>query len=119
MAKTHRTLALIALLSSAPLYTGIAAAQPAGAADRAATTAPSEPLRMNRTGDATNTAPHVSSSAPATPMPMNLPDEAKASEVKGEYGIGVAGLVLGTLLVAALVAAGFYFMTRRSWSASH
>lgn len=120
MAKTHLTLALVTLLSSAPLVAGVAAAEPAGASDRAATTVPSEPMRMNRTGDTSSgTVPNVDQRAPATPVPMNLPDEAKASEVKGEYGIGIAGLILGTLLVAAVVAAGFYFLTRRSWSASH
>jgi hypothetical protein len=121
MAKAHFTLALATLLSSAPLLAGVAAAQqPSAAPDRAATTVTSEPLRMNRTGDTPASAvPNVDLSAPATPVPMNLPDEAKASEVKSEYGIGVAGLVLGTLLVAAIVIAGFYFMSRRSWSASH
>jgi hypothetical protein len=120
MAKAHFTLALVTLLSSAPLLAGVAAAEPAAASDRAATTATSEPLRMNRTGDTPASAvPNVDLSAPATPVPMNLPDEAKASEVKSEYGIGVAGLVLGTLLVAAIVIAGYYFMSRRSWSASH
>jgi hypothetical protein len=120
MAKAHLTLALATLLSSAPLFAGVAAAQPAAAPDRAATTVTSEPLRMNRAGDTPASAvPNVDLSAPTTPVPMNLPDEAKASEVKSEYGIGVAGLVLGTLLVAAIVIAGFYFMSRRSWSASH
>jgi hypothetical protein len=120
MAKTQLTLALVTLLSSASLLAGAAAAEPTAAPDRAATTVTSEPLRMNRTGDTPATpVPNVDLSAPATPVPMNLPDEATTNEVKGEYGIGVAGLVLGTLLVAAIVVAGFYFLSRRSWSASH
>ena len=120
MAKTHLTLALVTLLSSAPLVAGSAAAQPAAAPDRATTTLPSEPPIMNRTGGTSSSAaPNTDLSVPATPVPMNLPDEAKASEVKGEYGIGVAGLVLGTLLVAGIVVAGLYFLTRRSWSTSH
>lgn len=120
MAKTQLTLALVTLLSSAPLLAGVAAAEPAGTADRAPTTVQSEPLRMNRAGETPASAvPNVDLSAPATPVPMNLPDEAKATEVKGEYGIGIASLILGTLFVAAIVVAGFYFLTRRSWSASH
>jgi hypothetical protein len=49
---------------------------------------------------------------------MNLPDDATAGEVKGQYGIGMVGLVLGTVLIALIVVGALYFITRRNWSAS-
>ena len=118
MARKHLTFALVTLLSGAPLLTGIALAEPAGARDRTATpTMPSEPHGGNPAGAPTPPVPNVDQSAPTTPMPINLPDEAKTSEVKGQYGLGIAGLILGTVLITAFIGAGVYFMTRRSWSA--
>jgi hypothetical protein len=124
------TLALVTALSSAPLVTaGVALAEPTGMPDRAAepappTRAPSDTGRSDSvTTTVHRTAPApvsgAASSAPTTPMPLNLPDEATANEVKGQYGIGIASLIIGTLLVAAIVAGLFYIISRRSWSASH
>lgn len=101
MRRIHLTLALATLLGSAPL------AAPAFAA---------EPAHVTMS---TSAAPGVDLSAPATPIPMNLPDDATADEVSGQYGIGIAGLIMGTLLVAAIVVGGFYVVSRQSWSASH
>ena len=63
-------------------------------------------------------APRVESSVPPTPVPMNLPDEAKATEVKNEYGYGIAGLIIGTLLVATVIIGAVFLISRRSWSTS-
>jgi tetrahydromethanopterin S-methyltransferase subunit B len=61
---------------------------------------------------------NAQSSAPTTPTPLSLPDDANASEVQGQYGIGVAGLILGTVFIAALVVGVLYVVSRRSWSTS-
>jgi hypothetical protein len=42
----------------------------------------------------------------ATPVRMNLPDDAEQDEVRGEIGIGVTGLVLGALLLVAIIVGG-------------
>jgi hypothetical protein len=52
-------------------------------------------------------------------MPMNLPDEAKTSEVKSEYAIGIAGLVLGGVFLAAIIVGVLFIVSRRSWSTTH
>jgi hypothetical protein len=121
------TLALCTLLSSAPLaIPGVALAEPAGTPDRSAQAAP--PSRSpTDTGNTTTTIHRdrpppvrdVDSMAPTTPMPMNLPDEAKASEVKNQYAIGMAGLVIGGLFLVALVVGLLFIISRRSWSATH
>jgi hypothetical protein len=134
MARTRHRLALCLLLSGTPvLGASVAAAQAAGTPERpssAAAPAGSQPL--NRTGTDTSAASNVTGNvtgnvspvrpdmpAPATPMPLNLPDDAKQSEVKGEYAFGVASLIFGTLLVAAIVVGGLYVLSRRSWSTQH
>jgi hypothetical protein len=61
----------------------------------------------------------IESITPVTPMPMNLPDEATTSEVKNEYAIGVAGLIIGGVLLAALVVGVLFIISRRSWSTTH
>lgn len=133
MARIPFSLALVTLLSSTPLVTtGIALAEPAGMPDRTAsetappTRSPTDTSPTDTNGVVTTVhrtmgapAPNVESSAPATPFPMNLPDDATASEVKGEYGIGMAGLIFGTVLVAAIVVGVLFFISRRSWSTSH
>jgi hypothetical protein len=126
MARTHHTLALLTLLASAPLVTAVATAaqsptSTSTATDRAAPTAPVDTMRVQRSNadPAAPTSPQTDLGTPTTPVPMNLPDEATSSEVKGEYGIGVAGLVLGTLVFAAIVVGALYFIARRSWSHSH
>jgi hypothetical protein len=121
------TLALCTLLSSAPLaIPSLALAEPAGTPDRSAQAAP--PSRSpTDTGNTTTTVHRdlpmpvrdVESIAPATPMPMNLPDEAKASEVKNEYAIGMAGMVIAGVFVTALVVGLLFIISRRSWSATH
>jgi hypothetical protein len=120
------TLALCTLLSSAPLVgSRLALAEPAGTPDRAAQAAP--PSR-SPTDTGTTTTVHrdlpmpargVESITPATPMPMNLPDEAKASEVKNQYAIGIAGLVIGGVFLTALVVGLVFIISRRSWSTTH
>jgi hypothetical protein len=120
MPRRHITLAFATLLASAPLVAaGAAAAESTGQPDRATTTAPATTPRGNDDGRKVAPVPNVESSAPATPMPMSLPDRASADEVKGEYGIGIAGLIIGTMLVVALVVGTLYVISRRSWSASH
>jgi hypothetical protein len=125
MARTHHTLALLTLLSSAPLVTTLATAAQSptstSATDRATPAAPVDSMRVQRsnTDPAAPTSPQTDLGTPATPVPMNLPDEATSSEVKGQYGIGVAGLILGTLLFAAVVVGALYFIARRSWTHSH
>jgi hypothetical protein len=122
MPRMPLTLALCTLLSSAPLVSpGLALAEPAGTPDRAAQTAP--PSRSpTDTGNTTTTvhrtlpARGIDSITPSTPMPMDLPDEAKASEVKNEYAIGMAGLVIIAVFLTALVVGLLYIISRRSWS---
>jgi len=127
MHRTRLTLALVTLLASAPLAASVAVAEPAGMPDRAAAE-PAPPSRSPTDDGNVTTTVHrtvplpargIESSAPSTPIPMNLPDEAKASEVKGQYAIGMAGLIFGTLLVAALVVGVLFIVSRRSWSTSH
>jgi len=128
MARTRPTLALCMLLSGAPLLAaGSAVAEPAGTPERSAAAAPAEatpaPPGTPRTG---TTSPSNSGlgvqrdmAVPATPIPMNLPDDAKQSEVRGETGIGVAGLILGALVVVAIVVGGLFLVSRRNWSTQH
>lgn len=121
MARTRPTLALCMLLSGAPLLAvGSAVAEPAGTPEPAAA-APAVPADMGRTGSPSNSNLGVQRdmAVPATPMPMNLPDDAKQSEVRGETGIGVAGLVLGALVVVAIVVGGLFLVSRRNWSTQH
>jgi hypothetical protein len=121
------TLALCTLLSSAPLITPrLALAEPAGSPDRSAQAAPASrsPTDSGNTmttvhRDLPMPARDVGSITPATPMPMNLPDEAKTSEVKNEYAIGMAGLIIGGVFLAALVVGLLFIISRRSWSATN
>jgi hypothetical protein len=127
MPRMPATLALCTLLSSAPLVApSLAFAEPAGTPDRSAQAAPSS-RSPSDTGNTTTTIHRnvplptrdVESITPATPMPMNLPDEAKASEVKNEYAIGMAGLVIGAVFLVALVVGLLFIIGRRSWSTTH
>ena len=127
MPRLSITLALCTLLSSAPLLTpSLALAEPAGTPDRPAQAAPASRSPTD-TGDTTTTVHRnlpmptrsVESLTPVTPMPMNLPDEAKASEVKNEYAIGMAGLVIGGVFLVALVVGLLFIISRRSWSTTH
>lgn len=127
MPRMSITLALCTLLSSAPLLApSLALAEPAGTPDRPAQTAPASRSPTD-TGDTTTTVHRnlpmptrsVESLTPVTPMPMNLPDEAKASEVKNQYAIGMAGLVIGGLFFVALVVGLLFIISRRSWSTTH
>jgi hypothetical protein len=122
MVRRHITLAFATLLASASLVGApLAATESAGPPDRAITTAPAESTKVRGSdeGSKATRVPSVESSAPVTPMPMSLPDNANANEVRGQYGIGIAGLILGTLLLAAVVVGGLYVISRRSWSTSH
>jgi len=125
MSRMPITLALCTLLG-APLVTPhLALAEPAGTPDRAAQAA--SPSRSpSDTGNATTVqrdapmpARGVESNSPHTPMPMNLPDEAKASEVKGQYAMGIASLVIAGVFLAALVVGVLFIIGRRSWSTTH
>lgn len=124
MRRMPSTLFICALLSSAPLLTpSLALAEPAGTTERSAAQ-PASPSRSP--GDMSNgvardaiTVPGVQSTAPTTPMPLNLPDEATAKEVQSEYAIGVTSLIIGGLLIAAIVIGVLLMISRRSWSASH
>jgi hypothetical protein len=122
MARRHITLAFATLMASSPLVgAAAAAAESMAPPDRAATTVRAESTKLSGNDEGSKVArvPNVESSAPATPMPMSLPDNANANEVKGQYGIGIAGLIIGAVLIVALVVGGLYFISRRSWSASH
>lgn len=127
MRRTPLMLALVTLLSSAPLTTSVALAEPPGTPERAGA-APSAPTPSatddgNIATSVHRTAPQpvrgIESTTPATPVPMNLPDDANASEVENQYGVGLAVLIIGTVLIAALVVGLFLFISRRSWSTSH
>jgi hypothetical protein len=120
------TLALCTLLSSAPLLAAHSAlAEPAGTPDRSALPAPPSPSPTNTgttttaRGDSPMAARGIESITPVTPMPMNLPDEATTSEVKNEYAIGVAGLIIGAVLLTALAVGLLFLVSRRSWSTTH
>jgi hypothetical protein len=52
-----------------------------------------------------------------TPIQQNLPDTASAEEVQGEYGWGLATLILGGVLVVALVVGLLISFNRKSSSA--
>jgi hypothetical protein len=113
MAGTRPTLALCLLLSGAPLL---------AAADEPAPAVPAERPRLNLApSNGSPNAPTVTVerdlAVPATPMPMNLPDEAKQNEV--EVGFGTATLVIGALLTAAIVIGALFLISRRNWSAQH
>jgi hypothetical protein len=115
MARTTTSFALAALLASAPLA---AAAAPVGSPDRPAA---AESVRFEHAAapPVTGAVPNVDSAAPTTPVPMNLPDDATANEVQGQYAIGIVSLVIGALVLAALVVGGLYILARRSWTTSH
>ena len=112
MVRTHHTLALITLLSGTPLIALGAQDSPAPS-PAAARTAPAGDER-------TNVEPRAPTprSAPVTSAPM-LPDEAASPELGGQYGLAVAGLVIGTVLIAGAVVGAIYVISRRSWSHSH
>jgi predicted PP-loop superfamily ATPase len=118
MARTRTTLALCMLLSGAPLLAASAAA------DERAAVAPANGPQSNLAPGGSNTsAPAVvverDLAVPATPVPMNLPDEAKQSEVKKEMGFGVSTLIVGAVLTAAIVIGALFLISRRNWSAQH
>ena len=127
MARTRPTLALCMVLAGAPLLAaGSALAEPATTPERSAATAPVEATNGNTGLTNAGTSPSHTTvtvqrdmAVPATPVPLNLPDDAKQSEVRGEMGIGVAGLVLGALLVVAVVVGGLFLVSRRNWSTQH
>jgi hypothetical protein len=52
-----------------------------------------------------------------TPIQQNLPDTASTQEVQGEYGWGLATLILAGALAVALVVGLFVTFSRKSWSA--
>jgi hypothetical protein len=39
--------------------------------------------------------------------------------VKNEYAIGVAGLIIGAVLLAAVAVGLLFIVSRRSWSTTH
>ena len=118
MAPRHITLAFATLVASAPLIGATAAAdQPVPG--RAQTTEQTEATQVYRTNERVPAVPNVDLNVPATPMPMDLPDRVRAGELENEYAIGVAGLIIGAVFIAAIVIGALYFVSRRSWSAQH
>jgi hypothetical protein len=105
MARTTTSFALAALLASAPLVAAAAPDRPAAA----------ESMRFERAAPSPATTGPSESSAPTTPMPLNLPDEATTQEVQSQYAIGIATLVIGTLVLAAIVVGALYIVARRTW----
>jgi hypothetical protein len=118
MAPRHITLAFATLLASAPLIGANAAAQQPGP-ERAQTTERTESPQVYRTNDRVPAVPNVDPSVPTTPMPMSLPDRVGANEIENEYGVGVAGLIIGAVFIAAIVIGALFLISRRSWSTQH
>ena len=120
MARMHRTLALVTVLGISPLLCSAlasAAPEPPPATAVSSAPAPSDPATQR--SSLLDPLRRVESHAPATPMPMNLPDNATAEEIQGEYALGIARLILGTLFVAALMLGAFYIVARQTWSTQH
>lgn len=115
MARMHRILASITLLGTSPLL----CAALSSAAPEAPAAVSSSPARLDQAAQRRSPLDplrRAEPNAPATPMPMNLPDNATAEEIQGEYAIGIASLIVGTLFVAALMLGAFYVVERQSWS---
>lgn len=114
MARIHRACLLSAVLLGAPHV-----ADSALAAQASQTTA--TPEAPSAAGEAAPVQPfqRVEPNVPPTPMPLSLPDPARAAEVRNEYGFGLATLIAGAVLVAAVIYGLVYFAVRRSWSATH
>jgi hypothetical protein len=118
MVRMHRAVLLTAALSGTPLLsTGFAFAAPpesAPAASAAArSTAPGEPAPVQIVSRMEQ--PNV----PPTPMPMSLPDPARASEIKDEYGFGIFTLIAWAVTIGAVVLGLVYIAMRKSWSGAH
>ena len=116
MLRLHPTIALVTVLGSTPLLcSAFARAAPAPSVVAPAAggeqTAPSAAWR--------GTSPRLEPSAPRTPIPMNLPDDVTADEIRGEYAIGIASLIVATLFAAALVVGALYIVARQTWSSQH
>ena len=114
----HVMLALVLLLGSAALPSSALAS---AAAERPALGWLAQATRLAHTSS--SWAPVIPDRAmppaPKTPIPMNLPDDATEEEVAGGYAIGVAGLIIGAVLLIGLTLGAFYIVSRRSWSATH
>ena len=119
MARMHRTLALITLIGTSPLLCAALASAAPEAPEAAASSAPARMDQAAQRRSPLDTLRRAEPDAPTTPMPMNLPDNATTEEVQGEYAVGIASLILGTLLVAALMLGAFYIVARQTWSAQH
>ena len=61
--------------------------------------------------------PSVSPQAP-NPTDVQVPDEATAEELKGQYGIGLGLLILIGVVVAGALVGVVSLLLRRSWSAT-
>ena len=119
MSRMPRILALLTVLVSSPV---LGSNLSRAASEPPATTVSSAPTRPDHTapnGFVRGASPRMESQAPRTPIPMNLPDNATAEEIKGEYAFGIASLTMGTLLVAALMLGAFYIVARQTWSTQH
>src|SRR5262245_5593611 len=119
MARMHRTLALISVLGSSPLLCSALASAVSEAPRVAVPSAPAPRDTPPPASSGLELGPRAEPSTPITPIPMNLPDDVTAEEIEGEYAIGIAGLVLGTLFVAALMLGALYVVARQTWSAQH
>ena len=113
MLPPHRALLVAAALWSAPLTI----AEPAlGAAPPSA--ASSAPTLSTAPGEATSAPriPHGDLEVPTTPMPLSLPDPARAEEMEGEYAVGILTLTAAAAVAYAAILALVYFTMRRSWA---
>jgi hypothetical protein len=119
MPRLHRTLALITVLGSSPLLCSALARAASEAPTAALSSAPTRSDHTPPQSSALDIGRRPEPNTPITPMPMNLPDNATAEEIEGEYAVGVASLVLGTLFVSALMLGALYIVARQTWSAQH
>lgn len=120
MARMHRTLALITVLGTSPLLcSALASAAPEAPSAAAVSSSPTPSGSTAQRGSPLDALHRAELDAPATPMPMSLPDDATAEEIQGKYAVGVASLILGTLFVAALTLGAFYIVARQTWSSQH
>lgn len=115
MARIHRAFLLSVVLFSAPHF-----AESTFAAQSTQTTATSAaPSAAGQAAPVQALQRVEPPNVPPTPMPMSLPDPARAAEIRSEYGFGIATLIAGALLVAMSIYALVYFAMRRTWSTVH
>jgi hypothetical protein len=119
-ARSARALSLMTLSSVLVIgsASGVALAQsdsansaPRPTATEGVAPAPGSPLAPPAAPEASQ----VERGAPQ--LRQQLPDTASTAEVQSQYGWGLASLILGGVIVAAVVVLLFVMFTRRGWSA--